>query len=120
MDTDILCLLCKRLLRTNPNIRLVLMSATLSVDIYKKYFGVTSPHIFVGARRYPVELTYIDDVRGNAKYKEIIMKADNANNRIKDKVCKAQLKIAVSLCKVRCCGYISRSRRYHPFIFLSH
>ena len=34
VDVDILCFLARRLLATNPRIRLVLMSATLCADLY--------------------------------------------------------------------------------------
>ena len=98
VDTDILCLLCRRLLETNPTIRLILMSATLSVDIYKEYFDVDEPHIFVGARRYPVDTFYADKLNGKRNYITAIMKASNPGMPPKDDFCKAQLKIAVSLC----------------------
>ena len=92
-----MCLLCRRLLDTNPTIRLILMSATLSVDIYKRYFGVSEPHIFVGARRYPVETSYADDIAGEG-YLSAVLKAHDPTTPPKDDFCKAQLKIAVSLC----------------------
>lgn len=62
VDTDILCLLCRRLLTTNPRIRLVLMSATLAAALYQEYFQVTEPVIKVGARRFPVEEVYLSDL----------------------------------------------------------
>ena len=42
VDTDILCLLSKRLLERNKNISLILMSATLAAGIYKTYVGRAS------------------------------------------------------------------------------
>lgn len=63
VDTDILCLLCRRLLVTNQNIRLVLMSATLAADMYQAYFDVTEPPIRVGARRFPVKEVFLDDLK---------------------------------------------------------
>ena len=39
VDGDVLCLLAKRLLLTNPSIKIVLMSATLEADRYRTYFG---------------------------------------------------------------------------------
>jgi HrpA-like RNA helicase len=62
VDTDILCLLCRRLLDTNPHIRLVLMSATLAAALYQEYFNVPRPPIKVGARRFPVTEVFLDDL----------------------------------------------------------
>ena len=62
VDTDILCLLCRRLLLTNPNIRLILMSATLASTLYQEYFDCSEPVIEVGARRFPVEEVYLEDL----------------------------------------------------------
>lgn len=63
VDTDILCLLCRRLLNTHPTIRLILMSATLVAELYSSYFG--SPHqpIHVGVRRYPIHEYFVEDLR---------------------------------------------------------
>jgi len=62
VDTDILCLLCRRLLNSHPTIRLVLMSATLVAELYSQYFG--SPHepIHVGVRRYPIHEYFVEDL----------------------------------------------------------
>jgi HrpA-like RNA helicase len=64
VDTDILCLLCRRLLRSNPHIRLILMSATLAAHLYQTYFDVADPPIRVGARRFPVQEIYLEDIKG--------------------------------------------------------
>jgi HrpA-like RNA helicase len=62
VDTDILCLLCRRLLVTNTSIRLILMSATLAAALYQEYFDLPNPPLKVGARRFPVEEVYLDDL----------------------------------------------------------
>jgi ATP-dependent RNA helicase DHX29 len=62
VDSDVLCLLCKRLLETNPKIRLVLMSATLAANMYADYFGVSEPPIKVGGRRFPIQEFFIEDL----------------------------------------------------------
>lgn len=68
VDTDILCLLCRRLLETNPHIRLVLMSATLAAAMYQDYFGVPEPPIKVGAKRFPVEAVYLEGLAEKFKF----------------------------------------------------
>lgn len=67
VDSDVLCLLCKGLLETNPNIRLVLMSATLAANMYADYFGVSEPPIKVGGRRFPIQEYFIEDLIANFK-----------------------------------------------------
>ena len=62
VDTDILCLLCKRLLETNTRIRLILMSATLAADLYVSYFNSPSPPIHVSVRRFPIKEHFVEDV----------------------------------------------------------
>jgi len=62
VDIDILCLLARRLLDTHTTIRLVLMSATLAADMYRKYFNVEEPALFVGTRRFPVHQYFAEDL----------------------------------------------------------
>jgi HrpA-like RNA helicase len=61
VETDLLCLLCRRLLHENDRIRLVLMSATLASKLYQEYFGVPEPPLKVGARRFPVAEVFLDE-----------------------------------------------------------
>lgn len=61
VDSDILCLLCRRLLHSHPTIRLVLMSATLAADLYSQYFGAPQP-IHVGVRRFPIDEYFVEDL----------------------------------------------------------
>jgi hypothetical protein len=61
VDSDILCLLCRRLLHSHPSIRLVLMSATLAADLYSQYFGAPQP-IHVGVRRFPINEYFVEDL----------------------------------------------------------
>jgi len=75
VDTDILCLLCRRLLQSNPKIRLILMSATLASTMYQEYFEISEPVIRVGARRFPVEEVYLDDL-----HKKVILPGKEKKN----------------------------------------
>ena len=62
VDTDILCLLCRRLLETNKTIRLVLMSATMASKLYQTYFNVPNDPIHVGVRRFPIQEFFVEDL----------------------------------------------------------
>ena len=63
VDTDILCLLCRRLLETNKTIRLVLMSATMASKLYQDYFDVPNDPIHVGVRRFPIKEFFVEDLQ---------------------------------------------------------
>ena len=63
VDTDILCLLCRRLLTSNQHIRLVLMSATLAAKLYQDYFGIPEEPIKVGARRFPIQEIFVEELQ---------------------------------------------------------
>jgi HrpA-like RNA helicase len=63
VDTDILCLLCRRLLERNKTIRLVLMSATLATKLYQDYFNVPNDPIHVGVRCFPIEQYFVEDLK---------------------------------------------------------
>ena len=75
VDSDVLCLLAKRLLQSNPRIRVVLMSATIHVELYQKYFQPFSHFadsrevnygslecLSVGMRRFPIQVQYLEDL----------------------------------------------------------
>jgi HrpA-like RNA helicase len=62
VESDILCLLCRRLLESNHRIRLILMSATLAAGMYAEYFAVIEPPIEVGGRRFPIKEFFIEDI----------------------------------------------------------
>lgn len=76
VETDLLCLLSKRLLTFFPRLRLVLMSATIAADMYTDYFEVPQSPIRVSARRFPIREYYLDDlstvVSLSAKEKKMI------------------------------------------------
>jgi len=63
IDTDILCLLCRRLLQSHPTIRLVLMSATMAAELYSQYFGTPEPPIHVGVRTFPIKEFFVEDLK---------------------------------------------------------
>jgi len=62
VETDLLCLLTKRLLSTYPHLRLILMSATIAAEIYTEYFDVSHSPICVSARRFPIREYYLEDL----------------------------------------------------------
>lgn len=62
VETDILCLLCRRLLDTHLTLKLVLMSATMAASLYTSYFGTPEPPIHVSARCFPIQEYFVEDL----------------------------------------------------------
>jgi len=85
IDSDIICLLAKRLLQTHPTIRLVLMSATVAAKLYQDYFGVAQPPIFVGVRCHPIKEFFSEDI---AKHLKLGPRERNSLSEITEKCMK--------------------------------
>ena len=68
VDGDVLCLLARKLLEQNSNIRIILMSATIHTALYKDYFNNDSSYygdmecLSVGVRRFPVKVMFLEDI----------------------------------------------------------
>ena len=61
LDTDFLLVLLRDILRERPDLKLILMSATLDADIFRRYFGQVGM-ITVAGRTFPIEDYYLDDI----------------------------------------------------------
>lgn len=91
IDSDIICLLAKRLLQTNLKIRLVLMSATVAAELYQDYFGVEQPPIFVGARCHPINEYFVEDI---GRHLQLSAKEQNALSDIAAKCIQTRCVVA--------------------------
>lgn len=72
VDGDIACMLSKSLLQRYPNLRLVLMSATLNTGLYRNYFKdlVRSSDLeplFVGVKRFNIAFRHCEDILSDYK-----------------------------------------------------
>ena len=61
LNSDFLLIILKGLLPSRPNLKLILMSATLNADLFAEYFN-GAPIISVPGRTFPVEAFYLEDV----------------------------------------------------------
>ena len=82
VEGDMLCMMTRRLMHTYPEIRLILMSATLQPKIFESYYSaLIHPYsvetIFVGVRRFPVDYEYLEDVSRELKMSPIIQEKIN-------------------------------------------
>ena len=69
LENDLLSLIIKLVLKKFPSLKLVVMSATIQADLFLNYFATDSEIdqmdervIFVGARRFPVDDFYLEDL----------------------------------------------------------
>ena len=93
----------------HPHLKLVLMSATLCVDTYRKYFNVEEDAIFVGVKRFPLTEYHLGDIAQSKAFPRMIQSRAQKliqrmqNVRVDDKVNKTvsehQVKIAVDIAK---------------------
>ncbi|WFD22917.1 RNA helicase [Malassezia equina] len=59
IDSDFLLLLLRDVLRKNPTLRVVLMSATIQADTFTNYFG-GAPYLEIPGRTFPVQTHYLE------------------------------------------------------------
>lgn len=60
IDTDMLMILLKRALEQNPDLKVLIMSATINAHMFQQYFDC--PAIKIPGRLYPVKMHFLDDI----------------------------------------------------------
>lgn len=60
LNTDILIVLLSRALQKNPNLKLVVMSATINAGLFERYFNCNT--INVPGFTYPVKMHFLEDI----------------------------------------------------------
>ena len=65
LATDLLFGLIKAILPQRPDLRVVVMSATLEAQSFCDYFGSSAPLLTVPGRMFPVEINYLEDRADN-------------------------------------------------------
>ncbi|GAB1869796.1 ATP-dependent RNA helicase DHX30 [Camponotus japonicus] len=60
VDTDMLMILLKRALKQNPNLKVLIMSATINAHMFQKYFNCAA--VKVPGRLYPVKMHFLEDI----------------------------------------------------------
>ncbi|XP_013140365.1 PREDICTED: putative ATP-dependent RNA helicase DHX30 isoform X2 [Papilio polytes] len=68
VNTDVTLLLLKRALEINPNLKVVIMSATLDIEVFTKYFD-SCPIVEVPGRTFPVQVSYLNDIEEKYRIK---------------------------------------------------
>lgn len=60
IDSDFLLIVLRRLMQKRPNLRIILMSATLEAQRFSTYLGGV-PVLNIPGRTFPVEMKYLED-----------------------------------------------------------
>ncbi|CAI0402208.1 unnamed protein product [Linum tenue] len=68
MNEDFLLIILRDLLPRRPDLRLILMSATINADLFSKYFG-NAPTIHIPGFTFPVVDFFLEDVLEKSRYK---------------------------------------------------
>ncbi|KAM0829421.1 hypothetical protein ACQ4PT_066891 [Festuca glaucescens] len=68
MNEDFLIIILRDLLPRRPDLRLVLMSATINADLFSKYFG-EAPIMHIPGFTYPVAELFLEDILEKTSYK---------------------------------------------------
>ncbi|KAM7255732.1 hypothetical protein ACFE04_008630 [Oxalis oulophora] len=67
MNEDFLLIILKDLLPRRPDLRLILMSATINADMFSKYFG-NAPTMHIPGFTFPVSELFLEDVLEKTRY----------------------------------------------------
>ncbi|KAG4204569.1 hypothetical protein ERO13_A04G054700v2 [Gossypium hirsutum] len=77
MNEDFLLIILLDLLPRRPDLRLILMSATINADLFSKYFG-NAPTIHIPGLTFPVAELFLEDVLQKTRYN---IKSEFDNNQ---------------------------------------
>lgn len=83
IDTDMLMILLRRALKRNPNLKVLIMSATINAHMFQKYFNCSA--VKVPGRLYPVKMHFLEDIEtlpNIQKYQSYDYRYKNDNERL--------------------------------------
>ncbi|KAH7955807.1 hypothetical protein HPB52_003900 [Rhipicephalus sanguineus] len=68
LQTDFLSIILKDLLAVRPDLRVILMSATINADLFSEYFG-NCPRLEIPGIAFPVDVIYLEDILEHTGYR---------------------------------------------------
>ncbi|KAJ6790773.1 putative DExH-box ATP-dependent RNA helicase DExH1 [Iris pallida] len=83
MNEDFLIIILRDLLPRRPDLRLILMSATINADLFSKYFG-NAPVIHIPGLTFPVVDVFLEDILEKTHYR-IQSDSDNFQGNLRRK-----------------------------------
>ena len=82
IDSDFLLVVLRRLMQKRPDLKLILMSATLEAQRFSNYLGGV-PVLNIPGRTFPVEMKYLEDAVEMTGYR---LTEDDANVIVDDDI----------------------------------
>ncbi|CCE82984.1 Piso0_002757 [Millerozyma farinosa CBS 7064] len=68
VDTDFLLIIMKMITSKLPKLKIVLMSATLQIETFKKFFKTDMNHIHIEGRTFPIQDYYLNQILDELDY----------------------------------------------------
>ncbi|KAG7810598.1 hypothetical protein KL921_003093 [Ogataea angusta] len=62
VDGDFLLIILKKILKMYPKLKVVLMSATIDISVFDKYFESGVSHVHIEGRTFPIQDYYLNDI----------------------------------------------------------
>lgn len=69
INTDFLMVVIRDMVRKHPQLRVILMSATIDITLFQEYFGNNVPVVEVQGRAFPVHQLFLEDTIDLLKWK---------------------------------------------------
>jgi HrpA-like RNA helicase len=87
IENDLACMFSRRCLDIFPNLKVILMSATVQSSLYQQYFGECGAYgdlkcLSVGVKRYPIEMNFIDDIKAFSSKSPRLVRLHRAADQI--------------------------------------
>ncbi|WEJ93126.1 Putative ATP-dependent RNA helicase ucp12 [Yamadazyma tenuis] len=68
VDSDFLLILLKNSLKKFPNLKIILMSATIDKQVFSRFFNIELPHLHIEGRTFPIKDYYLEYVLDEIDY----------------------------------------------------
>ncbi|ODV84397.1 hypothetical protein CANARDRAFT_8750 [[Candida] arabinofermentans NRRL YB-2248] len=68
VDSDFLLIILKNIMKNFPNLKVVLMSATIDVNVFKNYFSSSISHVHIEGRTFPITDYFLDDILDDLQF----------------------------------------------------
>lgn len=69
VDADFLLILLKKMIKSMPKLKIILLSATISVDTFINFFEKPLTPLHIEGRTYPIQDFYLDSILAESEYK---------------------------------------------------
>lgn len=87
VNTDLLLNLLRTAIKTNPNLKLIVMSATVDINLFKNYLN-DAPTMHIPGFTYPVKYHFLDDINLDMNKTRKMSESNEAPNVVHEEVVK--------------------------------